>query len=290
MPMARFSDIRAGYVYLPVDGTEYRIYYEESGSGIPVLLQHTASADGRQWRHILEDRELTRRFRFIAYDLPYHGKSLPPAALRWWESDYILTKDFFEKCILAVADGFELDRPVFMGCSMGGNVAVDLAVDYPARFRAVVAIAGAMLTRPPGHLKMIDWYRHPRMSNSWKPALMYTMMSPTSPEPLKRETTFVYSQGAPMVFRGDLTYHTHEHDARETARTIDTSKLPVFILSGEYDWSGTPAACSALAREVKGSYYREMSGLGHFPMSEDPERFKQHLLPILDEIAALKIG
>ena len=286
--MAKFSDIKGGYVYVPVDDTEYRIYFEEAGSGIPILLQHTASADGRPWRHILEDRELTSRFRFIAYDLPYHGRSLPPTSLRWWESEYILTKDFFEKCILAISDCFELDRPVFMGCSMGGHIAVDLAIDHPSRFSAVIGLAAGMLTRPPGHLRMIDWYRHPRMSNSWKPALMYTMMSPTSPEPFKRETAFVYSQGSPMVFRGDITYHTHEHDARETARTIDTNKLPVYILGGEHDWSGTTTVCAALANEIKGSYYRDMKGLGHFPMCEDPARFKEYLLPILNEIASRK--
>ncbi len=284
--MARFSEIRGGYVYLTIDGVEYRVAYEEAGSGIPIILQHTASADGRQWRHLLEDPDITKHFRLIAHDLPYHGKSLPPVSKRWWETEYVLTKDFFEKSILALGEAFALDRPVFMGCSMGGHMAVDLAIDHPEKFSAVIGLAAGMLTRPPGHLKMIEWYGHPRMSNNWKPALMYTMMSPSSPESLRRETTFVYSQGSPMVFRGDLTYHTAEHDARETARTIDTAKLPVYILGGEYDWSGTSAICQALANEIKGSYYQDMKGLGHFPMCEDPARFKEYLMPVLKEIMA----
>ena len=48
------------YVHLDIDGLDYRVYFEEAGEGIPLLLQHTAGADGRQWRHLLEDRTSAR--------------------------------------------------------------------------------------------------------------------------------------------------------------------------------------------------------------------------------------
>ena len=81
--MARFDAATGRYVYLDLDGVEYRVYFEENGQGIPLLLQHTAGADGRQWRHVLEDADLAEHFRMIAYDLPYHGKSLPPKSEPW---------------------------------------------------------------------------------------------------------------------------------------------------------------------------------------------------------------
>ncbi len=46
-----------------------------------------------------------------------------------------------------------------------------------------------------------------------------------------------------------------------------------------------PEAGEELARRIKGATYRTMEGLGHFPMSEDPERFREYILPVLDEIA-----
>jgi hypothetical protein len=52
--MARFDAAVGRYIYLPIDGIEYRVYFEETGTGIPLLLQHTAGTDGRQWRHLLE--------------------------------------------------------------------------------------------------------------------------------------------------------------------------------------------------------------------------------------------
>ncbi len=280
----RTASISGRYVYLTVDGVEYRVYLEEAGSGIPFILQHTASADGRQWRHLLEDEEITRDFRLIAHDLPYHGKSLPPESERWWETEYRLTQDWFEKFLLTLVEGLELDRPVYMGCSMGGHMAIDLAIDHPESFRAVIGLEAGMQTGGTAPPRLQEWFFHPRLSNDWKPSLMYTMMAPTSPDAYRRETWFVYSQGAPVVFKGDLYYYGVEHDVTETARTIDTSKVGVYILGGEYDWSGTPTVCKALADEVKGSYHRVMEGLGHFPMCENPEQFKQYLMPVLEDI------
>src|SRR5437870_6943441 len=47
-------------------------------------------------------------------------------------SAIVLTRDFFLKFILTFAAELELDRPVFIGCSMGGQVAVDLAAHHPS--------------------------------------------------------------------------------------------------------------------------------------------------------------
>ena len=67
------------YVHLELDGFDHRVYFEEAGQGgIPLLLQHTAGCHGSQWRHLFEDNRITSHFHLIAYDLPYHGKSLPP--------------------------------------------------------------------------------------------------------------------------------------------------------------------------------------------------------------------
>ena len=127
--MPRFANVTGRYVYLTVDGTEYRVYFEEAGSGIPMILQHTAGADGRQWRHLLEDEWITASFRLIAHDLPYHGKSLPPASVEWWKREYGLKQSFLMKFIVTLARELGLERPVYMGCSMGGHLAGDLALE-----------------------------------------------------------------------------------------------------------------------------------------------------------------
>ena len=89
-----------------------------------------------------------------------------------------------------------------------------------------------------------------------------------------------------MVFAGDVHYYSIEHDLRDTAQNIDTSRCMLYVLSGEYDWSAYPVASKALADAVPGATYTLMEGMGHFPMSEDPEKFKKYITPVLDNIEA----
>jgi pimeloyl-ACP methyl ester carboxylesterase len=278
--MARF-DVQTGrYLFVVVDGVEYRVYYEETGLGIPILLQHTAGSDGRQWRHFLTDAVFQRDFRMIAYDLPYHGKSVPPSEIEWWGTEYKLTRNFLMRFVVAMAHELELDRPIYMGSSIGGNLATDLALHYPREFRAIIGLEAGIKT--PGGWD--DQWAHPQVHNEYKASVMYGLMAPQGPERWRRETAWCYSQGAPRVFKGDLWYYSVEHDLSETAEQIDTSITPLYLLTGEYDWASTPEMSEELSRRIKGSTYQTMKSLGHFPMSEDPETFRRYIAPILEEI------
>ena len=282
--MARFDAAVGRYVHFEIEGVEHRVYFEEAGDGVPLLLQHTAGADGRQWRHLLEDAGLAAKFRLIAYDLPYHGKSIPPASERWWQEEYKLTKTFLMGVPVGLSEALALDAPIYMGSSIGGHLAVDLALHHPRQFRAVIGLEASAHT-PGGY---VDEFHHPEVGNDYKAHLMYGMMAPASPEALKRETAWVYSQGAPAVFKGDLYYYSIDHDVRNTAHGIDTSICPVYILNGEYDWSGTPEAGRELAEMIPGARYQTMRGLGHFPMCENPARFLAEIRPVLEEVLALR--
>jgi pimeloyl-ACP methyl ester carboxylesterase len=270
------------YVHLEVEGHDYRVYLEEAGEGIPLLLQHTAGADTRQWRHLFEDEELRSSFRMIAYDLPFHGKSLPPAGRRWWTEPYQLTKEFVMAVPRALSAALELDRPVFMGSSVGGQLAVDLAYHFPDEFRAVIGLESS-LKQPEFFDPAMFW--DPRVPSEFKAAFMLGLTAPTAPETLRRETWFVYSSGAPFTFAGDLNYWMIEHDLRHKAQDIDTSRCAVHLLTGEYDSATPPDMSRELAEQVEGATFTVMEGLGHFPMCEDPDRFMGYLRPIVADIA-----
>jgi pimeloyl-ACP methyl ester carboxylesterase len=282
--MTRHADITGRYIYLTVGGREHRVYYEQAGSGIPLLCQHTAGTDGRQWRHLLEDPEITSRFRVIAHDLPYHGKSLPPEGAEWWRETYRLDTASFVDFVVGLADALDLTDPVYLGCSMGGHLAGDLALRVPSRFRAVIGVVASMATHGPEETLLHNF--HPRVTSEFKAAMMYTLTSPTSPEAGRREAAWYYLQGAPGAHRGDLYYYIDDHDLTDTARLIDTSQVKVYFMSGEYDWSATPAETRALAEQVDGARLIEMAGVGHFPMTENYQVFRKHLIPALDEILA----
>jgi pimeloyl-ACP methyl ester carboxylesterase len=275
------------YVHLDLDGLDHRVYFEEAGAGIPLLCQHTAGADARQWRHLLEDERVTDRFRVVAYDLPYHGRSLPPEAKAWWAEPYVLTTRFAMAVPLALGDVLGLDRPVFIGSSVGGMLALDLARHHPTRFRAVIACEAALKLGPdeqqvPGDAGL-------EMDVSTDPAVhaasMMSWMGATAPDAYRHETRLHYAQGAPGVFAGDIHYFAMDHDLQGQGHLIDTARCAVHLLTGEYDFV-TLAASREAAAAIPGATFEVMPGMGHFPMSEDPERFATHLLPLLDGIAA----
>jgi pimeloyl-ACP methyl ester carboxylesterase len=270
------------YVHLELEGQDHRVYFEEAGSGIPLLLQHTAGCHGSQFRHLFECREITDHFRLIAYDLPYHGKSLPPVGPKWWASEYELKAGFLRSVPVTLAAALDLDRPVFMGCSVGGLLALDLALHHPDEFRAVVSLEGGLNIDV--DIAGLSALWHPQVSNEYKARAMDALMSPTSPEAFRKETSQVYAAGWPPAFLGDLYYYLVDYDLRETASKIDTSKVAVHILNGEYDASGTMEHGQAAHAAIPGSTWTGMKGMGHFPMSENPEAFIGYLLPVLEKI------
>jgi pimeloyl-ACP methyl ester carboxylesterase len=272
------------YVHLDIDGVDHRVYYEEAGSGIPLLCQHTAGSDGRQWRHVLEDARITSRYRVVVYDLPFHGKSLPPEGTAWWAKPYRLTADVAKKVPTLLADVLGLARPVFIGSSIGGMLALQLARYHPDVYRAVIAVEGALkvdmgAATPPALATALG---------SADPAvhaeLMNMLMAPQAPEAYRQETRFEYAQGAPGVFTGDLYFFAVEHDLRAETANFDTDRCKVFMLTGEYDY-GTVRLSRAAAEQIPGTEFEVMKGLGHFPMAEDPDRFASYLIPVLDRIA-----
>jgi pimeloyl-ACP methyl ester carboxylesterase len=281
-PQGAFDSPVGRYVHLNLAGQDHRIYFEEAGSGIPMLLQHTAGCHGSQWRHLLECKAITDRFRLIAYDLPFHGKSLPPVGPKWWASEYRLTAGFLRSVPVGLAGALGLDRPVFMGCSVGGLLALDLALHHPDVFRAVISVEGGLFIE--GDVASLQTLWHPQVSNEYKARAMNALMSPTSPEALRKETSQVYAAGWPPAFLGDLHYYLNDYDLRQTAGRIDTGKVGVHILNGEYDASGTIEVGQAAHAAIPGSTWQAMTGVGHFPMSENPEAFLRYLLPILETI------
>jgi pimeloyl-ACP methyl ester carboxylesterase len=278
----RFDAPVGRYVHVNLLGHDHRIYFEEAGQGIPLLLQHTAGAHGTQWRHLFEVPAITDRFRLIAYDLPYHGKSVPPVTRDWWSETYNLDGAFLRSIPVQLAQLLELEDPVFMGCSVGGLLALDLAHKHADLFRAVISLEGALHIG--GDLDSLGTFWHPQVNSEYKARLMDGIMSPSSPKAYRKETSFVYASGWPPAFLGDLYYYVQDYDLRDAAGEIDTNRVGVHILSGEYDYSGSAELGRAANEAIPGSTWAEMKGVGHFPMSENPAAFLEYLLPILDRI------
>jgi pimeloyl-ACP methyl ester carboxylesterase len=278
---ARFDPITGRYLRLDIDGVPHRVYVEEAGEGIPLLCLHTAGSDTRQFRGVMNDARVRERFRVIAFDMPWHGKSSPPAG--WQNDEYRLTTRAYVAQVLAVCEALELDRPVVMGCSIGGRIVLQLALEHPLRFRAAIGLQSGAHVDP---YYDVSWLHRPDVHGGEVCAgVVSGLIGPGAPEAERWETLWHYMQGGPGVFKGDLYFYKIDGDIRERIAAIDTTKCPLYLLSGEYDYSCTPAETLDVARRVAGAQATIMSGLGHFPMSEDPQRFLSHLHPVLDRIS-----
>ncbi len=288
-PKAGLEPIVGRYIHLELEGRLHRVYFEEAGpsNGIPLICLHTAGSDGRQFRHILNDRSITDRYRVIAFDLPWHGKSSPPAG---YEQDvYELTTDRYMSTVLTVCTALDLDRPVVMGCSIGGRAVLHLALRHADEFRAVIGLQSALYAEdrslgdaaPESALHRPDIHG-PKLAG----ALMAGMIAPQSPSPERWETMWHYMQGGPGIFAGDLHYYFEDGDLRnDQAIPLRDSPCPIYLLSGEYDASATPEMGQELADLIGAKHFQVMKDMGHFPMSENPERFRRYILPVLEAIS-----
>jgi pimeloyl-ACP methyl ester carboxylesterase len=278
--MPDFEPIVGRYLHISINNISYRVYFEEAGGGIPLVCLHTAGSDGRQYRHLMTDNDITANYRVIAFDLPWHGKSNPP--LGFQNEEYSLTTQLYTETIMTFCRTMELDKPVVMGCSMGGRIVLELALRYGDEMRAVLGLESADYQQP--------WY-----DTAWlfRPdvhggevcaALVSGNMAPHSPEETRWETLWGYMQSGPGVFKGDLYFYRGDSDFRDRVARIDTSRCPVYLLTGEYDFSCTPEDTQRTGGMIPGAKVIIMERLGHFPMSENPKQFRKYILPILDEI------
>ena len=105
-------------------------------------------------------RSLLKNFRIIAFDMPWHGKSNPPAS--WDGAEYQLTTARYTQTIRAFCKALQLDKPVVMGCSIGGRIVLNLAIDHAAEFRALIGLEGADFQAPWYDTYMVEPSRCPR--------------------------------------------------------------------------------------------------------------------------------
>jgi pimeloyl-ACP methyl ester carboxylesterase len=68
-----------------------------------------------------------------------------------------------------------------------------------------------------------------------------------------------------QMFHGDLDFYFGGWDGRSRVASIDTNACPVYMLTGEYDWSNTPEMSQKTADKIKGAKHKAMPKLGHFP-------------------------
>ena len=275
------SQIEGRYHRLTAQGGAIAtIYAESAGRGPPILFLHTAGADSRQYMDLLSDVELGQAWRLHAFDLPMHGRSLPPddwdgGRAPLTESTYLSwCTTFLEQVVKAPA--------VVVGCSMGAAMALAVAARRPNLVRGVIALEAPFRARG----RQSPFLAHAEVnSSSHNPSYVRGLMSPRSPVTRRRVAAWIYGQGGPGVYASDLAFY-EKFDGQAVGTAIDGGRVPVAFLTGSYDYSATPEDAHRLAALIPGSTVEIMLHLGHFPMIENPDLFRTHFWPVLARFAA----
>jgi len=107
-----------------------KLYYEDTGQGLPLVFAHGGGGSLLQWAFQLPF--FSKRHRAIAYDSRGHGRSESP------ETGYGL--EVFSRDLLGLIDSLGMDRVVLVGLTMGGMTGLQFALDHPERLRGLVLV------------------------------------------------------------------------------------------------------------------------------------------------------
>lgn len=244
--------------YIEVNGI--RTYYEEAGEGPAVICFHAASQDALMYRHVLEG--LSDEFRVIAVDAPGHCKSLVPEDGPF-ES---LTRhaEFNE----ALIDALGLDRPAIIGCSMAGNMVLEMAARRPDAYSAVVSSEGADYTPTVSEffLEMLK-VDGQQILECWSQSLT----GDRTPQDRAEEVVWQIQRNTAKVAAADLTGYAG-FDKRDEMHKI---KAPVMLLCGDQDWLVYPNQVKDTQSHIAGSEIAVLEGTGHYPMIENPYEYNE---------------
>jgi pimeloyl-ACP methyl ester carboxylesterase len=109
---------------------DVKLYYEEAGSGLPIIFIHEFAGDYRSYE--MQMRYFSRRYRCIAYN----ARGYPPSDVPKDPERY--SQERARDDVRAVMDGLEIDRAHVVGISMGGFATLHFGFSYPKRAISLV--------------------------------------------------------------------------------------------------------------------------------------------------------
>jgi pimeloyl-ACP methyl ester carboxylesterase len=256
-----------------------RLYAEVAGEGPAVVLLHEGICDSRMWEPQWEP--WSRELRLLRVDLRGFGQTpLDPGP-------FAHARDVIEA---VEQHGFE--RAALVGVSLGGRVALELAVARPELLSALVLVAPGL----PGH----DWSEELRAAWAEEEAAfeagdldraveasLHTWVDGPRRRPEDVDPA-VRSRVAEMQRRAlELALGSAEDDeelfVEDLAQRLGEIRAPTLILIGEEDQPDMHAIAERLEREIPGARRATIAGTAHVPSMERPREFDELVLPFLRE-------
>lgn len=252
------------------------IHYEEHNpAGAPaVLLLHGLGSAGSDW--LLQFPPLvTAGYRALAPDLRGFGRSSWPGNT----SVPLMARD-----MAALLGGLDAGPAHVVGISMGGTVALQLALDHPDRVRRLVLVNTFARLRPQGlsgylyfPLRMVLMYT--LGIDAQARAVTQRIFPHPDQDELRAELYQRIVNTNPQAYRSSM-WALGRFNAEHRLRDLHILTL---VLTSDEDTTVPPATQRRLAERIPGARQIVIPGAGHAVIADHPDEFNESLLSFLAE-------
>lgn len=249
--------------------------YDLVGEGPTVLFLHSFPLDRAMWSGQLD--ALSRAgFRAIALDFPGFGETplahcSPPDL------------DAYVSSVLALLDTLHVERPLIVGLSLGGYVALRLVAQHPDRVGALVLAdthAGAdSPTARASRVVNLSLVRS-KGPGALIRKMLPLVLSPTASENTVSNVISMAERQSPEGVAFALLAMRDRHDHTVVLPAIST---PTLCLAGELDTITTPTTLESLSQDLQHSRFVGIPSAGHLSNLDAPERFGQEIVRFANE-------
>jgi pimeloyl-ACP methyl ester carboxylesterase len=257
------------------DGT--RLYYEEAGSGTPLIFIHEFAGDHRSWEPQM--RHFSRTFRCITYA----ARGFPPSDIP--EDGEHYSQAHARDDVVAVLDHLQIERAHVVGLSMGGFAALHVGITYPKRARSLVIGGCGYGAEPDKKEKFRAECEAAAASflSNWSEAASKYALGPTRVQFQNKDprgwAEFAQQlaehspKGQALTMRGVQMRRPSLYELVEDMKKI---KVPALIITGDED---DPCLEPALLmkRSIATAGLVVLPRAGHTINIEDPEAFNRAL-------------
>lgn len=271
---------KPGFKTAVITAGKLQVYYEQKGSGEPILFLHAGLQDHTMWNE--QVNALSATYQVITIDLPFHGKTTGVDTT-------ILAQDI----IRILLDSLHLQKVSIAGLSMGASVTQDFIIAYPQRVNKAFLISSGLN----GYEK-----EHPIDSISMKWWNLFTLaLEEKDTAGAAKEFTKAWAEG---VYRsGDslkapvsqYVYNTTLANLRlhkmqgwpllkndpPAIESLASVQMPVLIIDGDKDLPYIIAASQYLEKNIPKARRVVMKGVAHMLNIEKPEELNKLILDFL---------
>jgi pimeloyl-ACP methyl ester carboxylesterase len=259
-----------------------RIYYEIAGEGQPFVMIHAGVADHRQWNN--EFAYFGNRFRVLRYDMRGYGKSEPV------EGEFSHLQD-----LTALLDYLHIEEPLLlMGCSMGGGLAMNFALEHPSRVKALIMVGSAPTGLELNVPTVAKFAEVEKAFNAGNLDLVSELETQIWFDGTGRSPAQVNQEMRQLVYEMNRIALSHEvkglgkrlpDTELPAVERLSELKIPVLAIIGAHDTPYILASADYMLEKFPSAQKAIIEDAAHLPNMDHPEEFQRIVTQFLDGVA-----